>query len=69
MTIQTLSQYQIRWLEGIFQYSFAPDNHQVKVQQIGIDENGEMIVEFKKYGRLITEKITRTPPSNTTTNG
>lgn len=61
MTIQTLSDYQIGWLEAIFQYAYATENIRVSVEKIGVDESGEMIVSFRKFGQLTTERIKRNP--------
>jgi hypothetical protein len=62
MIIQTLSQYQIGWLEAIFQYAYAPFPHNINVEKIGIGENGVMIVEYKKLDQMIVKTIPRDRP-------
>lgn len=62
MTIQPLSEYQIGWLQAIFQYAYAPEPHNIQVMNIGVCDDGEMVVEFKKYGHLTTERIQRVAP-------
>lgn len=55
-TIHTLSEYQIGYLKSLFDYWYAPA--EIRIKHVGI-VNGNMIVEYLKYGRLIRENITR----------
>lgn len=57
--IHPLSEYQIGFLRSLFYYEEAPSAANTKVEKIAIDSDGELIVEYKKRGRLFTERIKR----------
>ena len=55
--ILTLSEYQVGFLRSLFYYEDAPSAANTKVEKIAISTEGDLIVEYKKYGRLFTEKV------------
>jgi hypothetical protein len=57
--VRELSQYQIRYLISFFRMCDAPKPHTLEVLHIGrIDEEGDLIIEWKQHGKITTTKVT-----------
>lgn len=65
MEVRTLSDYQISELRGLFKKGDDHEPLQIKINHIGLIENGQMVVEYFQYGILQSKIIPRYPKSET----
>lgn len=55
--IHTFTDFQIRFLRGLFRQEDAPSPHNTEVSKIGKSDNGDLIIEYESYGQFHTTLI------------
>ena len=59
--IYQLSDYQINAILSYASRFFAPKGHEITIENLAVTSEGDVILEFKKYGVLQTINIKRSP--------